>query len=322
MASTKMFRNSLSGYNKEDVNKYIRETDSAHAEELEVLRADAAKAEAKIAELTEQNNTLTDSLSSVKAEADTLRNEKAEIEERDMQLGDAIRANMEEIDTLKKELNFHKADCESQKNVISTLRSERDALLSEIETLKSSSHAPMTEAQSEDIISDDRDSDQYKLDMYNKISSQLGDIIINANRTAEEIVSRAKNEAESLKSSTDNEIREKKDACNAEIAKIKNDSEEEAAYIRKRLSDIAEELLSRVSADLHNSIDSSVREINTYVSDVQYEIKALATKIEARSDEMYDRLGYYRTTVSEGIDKKLCDMDKKYGIKKTYTETK
>jgi len=112
MASTKMFRNSLSGYNKEDVNKYIRETDSAHAEELEVLRADAAKAEAKIAELTEQNNTLTDSLSSVKAEADTLRNEKAEIEERDMQLGDAIRANMEEIDTLKKELNFHKAECE------------------------------------------------------------------------------------------------------------------------------------------------------------------------------------------------------------------
>ena len=128
--------------------------------------------------------------------------------------------------------------------------------------------------------------------------------------------------AESLKTSTDNEIREKQIACNTEIAKLKNDSEEEAAHIRQRLSDIAEELLARVSADLHNSIDSSVREINTYVSDVQYEIKALATKIEGRSDEMYDRLGYYRTTVSEGIDKRLCEMDKKYGIKKSDTDAK
>ena len=322
MASTKMFRNSLSGYNKEDVNKYIRETDSAHAEELEALRADAAKAESKIAELTEQNKSLTEGNQALEAEATSLRAEKAEIEERDIQLGEAIKKNIEEIDNFKKELNFHKAECEAQKNVISSLRSERDALLSQIDTLKSASPAPATETQQEDSASDDRDSDQYKLDMYNKISSQLGDIIINANRTAEEIVLRAKNEAESLKTSTDNEIREKKIACNTEIAKLKNDSEEEAAYIRQRLSDIAEELLARVSADLHNSIDSSVREINTYVSDVQYEIKALATKIEGRSDEMYDRLGYYRTTVSEGIDKRLCEMDKKYGIKKSDTDAK
>ena len=321
MASTKMFRNSLSGYNKEDVNKYIRETDAAHAEELEALRAEVSAAEAKIAELTEQNKTVSDILSATTAEVEALRTEKAEIEERDAQLAELLRKDMEEIDALKKESNFHKAECEAQKNVLTTLRAERDALLAEVEGLRTaftdaSSTAPTASAEDDEATAD-RDSDRYKLDMYNKISSQLGDIIINANRTADEIVSRAKNEAESLKISTDNEIREKKIACESEVSKMKNDTEEEAAYIRKRISNIAEELLSRVSTDLHNSIDSSVREINTYVSDVQYEIKALVTKISGRSDEMYDRLGYYQSCVSEGIDKRLCEMDKKYGIKRS-----
>lgn len=321
MASTKMFRNSLSGYNKEDVNKYIRETDAAHAEELEALRAEVSAAEAKIAELTEQNKTVSDILSATTAEVEALRTEKAEIEERDAQLAELLRKDMEEIDSLKKESNFHKAECEAQKNVLTTLRAERDALLAEVEGLRTastnaSSTAPTASAEDDEATAD-RDSDRYKLDMYNKISSQLGDIIINANRTADEIVSRAKNEAESLKISTDNEIREKKIACESEVSKMKNDTEEEAAYIRKRISNIAEELLSRVSTDLHNSIDSSVREINTYVSDVQYEIKALVTKISGRSDEMYDRLGYYQSCVSEGIDKRLCEMDKKYGIKRS-----
>lgn len=321
MASTKMFRNSLSGYNKEDVNKYIRETDAAHAEELEALRAEVSAAEAKIAELTEQNKTVSDILSATTAEVEALRTEKAEIEERDAQLAELLRKDMEEIDALKKESNFHKAECEAQKNVLATLRAERDALLAEVEGLRTASTdaastAPTASAEDYEATAD-RDSDRYKLDMYNKISSQLGDIIINANRTADEIVSRAKNEAESLKISTDNEIREKKIACESEVSKMKNDTEEEAAYIRKRISNIAEELLSRVSTDLHNSIDSSVREINTYVSDVQYEIKALVTKISGRSDEMYDRLGYYQSCVSEGIDKRLCEMDKKYGIKRS-----
>ncbi len=334
MANIKMFRNSLSGYNKEDVNNYIKETDLAHAEAIEALRAEASKANEQLEELTEQNKTLSKKVFIAEAEAGALRAEKAEIEERDAQINDKIRKYTDEIDTLKKELNFYKAEAEAQKNVISTLKAERDDLLREIEMLKvtEAPSEPQTEAsndenesneeaeEDEEPIVEDKDSDQYKLDMYNKISSQLGDIIINANKTADEIVSRAKNEAEYLKSTTENEVRERRAVCDAEISKLKAESEEEAAYIRKRLSDIAEELLARVSSDLHNSIDSSVREINTYVSDVQFEIKALATKIETRSGEMYDRLGYYCSSVTDNISGRLTEMDKKYGIKNSSKE--
>lgn len=316
MASTKMFRNSISGYNKEDVNKYIRDTDAAHSAAL-------SEAEAKIADLEARNKSLSDGISAANAEIISLRETKDEFEKKESEFSATVAKKIEEINDIKKESNFHKAECEAQKNVISTLKAERDALLSEIDKLKAAPLPMNTEnatLEVEDVTADDKDSDQYKLDMYNKISSQLGDIIINANRTAEEIVSRAKNEAESLKNITENEVREKRALCDAEISKIKNDSEEEAAYIRKRLSDIAEELLTRVSSDLHNSIDSSVREINTYVSDVQFEIKALATKIEARSDEMYDRLGYYRASVTDSIGGRLSEMDKKYGIKNNSSE--
>ncbi len=160
----------------------------------------------------------------------------------------------------------------------------------------------------------ERGSDAYKLDMYDKVSSQLGDILIGANRNADEIISAAKAEADKLLTDADIECEQKRTECNAAVNRTRIEVEEEAAYIRERLSAAAGELLAGVSTDLHANTENCIRELTACVEDMQYEIRALFSRLTARSSEMNDRIDYYQNCVSEGIDAKLAEMDEKYGI--------
>ncbi|MBQ7933117.1 MAG: hypothetical protein IJ334_19185 [Clostridia bacterium] len=174
-------------------------------------------------------------------------------------------------------------------------------------------------AQPEEPVYDPNDhtSPAYKLEMYNKISAQLGDILINANRNADEILSAAREEAEKLRIDMEIECAQKRAECESEIEQIRSETAEEAAYIRERLSGNAASMLSTVSADLHGNIENCIREMNDAITDMQYEMQTLLTKITARSGEMNDRISYYQGCVAEGIEKKLSDMDGKYGIRQS-----
>lgn len=160
----------------------------------------------------------------------------------------------------------------------------------------------------------DKSSPAFKIAMYDKISSGLGDLMISANRDADAILQKAKDEAAHIIEQADNECSQKVKECDAAVSKIKSETEEEAAYIRERLSEAANELLKAVSADLHTNIDNCMREIETGISGMQYEVNTLMQKIEGRNSEMSDRIDYYRNCVTDGITKKLSDMDEKYGI--------
>ncbi|MBQ4590835.1 MAG: hypothetical protein IJB20_02275 [Clostridia bacterium] len=160
----------------------------------------------------------------------------------------------------------------------------------------------------------DHSSPAYKLEMYDKISAQLGDILINANRNADDILSAAREEAEKLRIDMEIECDQKRAECESEAAQIRAETAEEAAYIRERLSANAASLLSTVSADLHVNIESCIREMNDCITDMQYEMQALLAKMSSRSGEMNDRISYYQSCVSEGIEKKISELDDKYGI--------
>ena len=110
------------------------------------------------------------------------------------------------------------------------------------------------------------------------------------------------------------ECEKKREDCDAAVAKIKAETEEEAAYIRDHLSQTASALLSSVSADLHGSVDNCVRELSTCITDMEYEIKTMLTKLASRNDEMNGLISYYQNSVEEGIRAKLDSMDEKYGI--------
>lgn len=172
-------------------------------------------------------------------------------------------------------------------------------------------------AQPEEPVYDpnDHSSPAYKLEMYDRISAQLGDILINANRNADDILTAAREEAEKLRIDTEIECEQKRSDCNAEIEQIRAETAEEAAYIRERLSGNAADMLSTVSADLHGNIENCIREMNDAIADMQYDMQALLSKLTSRSGEMNDRISYYQSCVSEGIEKKLSDMDTKYGVR-------
>ncbi len=324
----KMFRSQMGGFNKDDVNNYIKETDLKHAEEIDGLKSTIESIKADVASLTERCASLESAnarLVSEKAEIDALLTEK------DAQIAD-----------IAKKLDFYKSEAEAQINVMNNLKTENKRLASELEAAANNNTSSLDEeiarltslnnekdtiivslndelervnaeniALSESVKANeskadmgdvnDRTSDAYKLDMYNKISSQLGDILINANRNADDIVSAAKADAERMIADTQVE-------CDKKL----EESTAEAKHTRERIAEISENIIASVSGDLHGNIENCMKEITTCIDDMQYEIKTLMTKLQSRSSEMNEKVAYYQNTASEGLDNKLGQMDSEY----------
>ncbi|MBQ8185447.1 MAG: hypothetical protein IJ037_01085 [Clostridia bacterium] len=402
------FRSALGGYNREDVNAYIKETDLRHAAETEELNQALAKAQAESERQKEAAQAAEVQLNAVRAQSNADMIAASEL----------TKAKDGEIAELTKRLNLLKAETDAQANVINSLREEKSALSAQLSEAKNAAEsekkaaddrikavraeyeAQLADAKNgqetvmalhaenealtatlneaveesmslrqnaetlsgriaeleaqlsaalEDIVKKndeltakdaeiaaltdaheqalaqcvhkalgdvtDRGSDAYKLDMYDKVSSQLGDILIGANRNADEIIASAKEESEKLRTEAAIDCEQKRAECDAAISRTKSEVEEEAAYIRERLSIAAEDLLSGVSSDLHASTENCLRELSGCIEDMQYEIRSLLSRLTSRSAEMNDRIDYYQSCVSDGIGVKLKEMDDKYGIR-------
>ena len=127
--------------------------------------------------------------------------------------------------------------------------------------------------------------------------------------------SNGKTEADKLRADTEIECEQKRADCDASVSRTRMEVEEEASYIRERLSVAAGDLLASVSTDLHANTENCIRELTACVEDMQYEIKALFSRLTSRSAEMNDRIDYYQNCVAEGVGMKLAEMDEKYGIR-------
>ena len=344
--NSKIFRSQIGGFNRDDVNNYIKESDMKYAEEISAARADADELRTKLdeavrnAEETALAKSAADELvQKLEAEVsakdekiceliELLDKKRAEIDamfQEHSSALDSVNTQLNAVKAEKEDLSAKLASCTSELEAVRAVISDRDAEISrlKIEIEEKSALIPIQE-EKEDVPKNDktaeelndRDSDTYKLNMYNKVSSQLGDIIINANRNADDIISAAKEEAEQIRTETAAECEQKRAECDAAIAKIKHETETEASCIRDRLSHTATDLISRVSADLHTNIENCVRELNACVTDMQYEVKSLAARFAARSSEMDDKISYYQGCVSDDVNKHLNSMDEKYGIRK------
>lgn len=324
----KLFRSQMGGFNREDVNNYIKETDLKHAEEISSLTA-------KLDEITAKVDALTQQYAALEEANQKLTEEKDEAVLLAKEAEDALSAKNAEIADVTKKLDFYKSEAEAQINVMNNLKTENKRLAAELENSTSKSNSSLEEeiarltslsAEKDAIIVSlndeiervnaenialsatsnmgdisDSSSPAYKLDMYNKISSQLGDILINANRSAEDIVSAARQRSEQMIADAEDECEKKKEAANSE-----------AEFIRKRIAEISSNILSSVSGDLHGNIENCMKEISTCVDDMQYEIKTIMSKLSARSLEMNDKVVYYQNNATECVDKKLSEMDAEY----------
>ncbi len=258
MSGTKnrAFRTSLSGYNREDVNKYILEINNTLSEK-DTSFADVSK---KLADAEAR-------LSALSQEADALRAEKSALEN--------IQATLREtIDTMKDEASA----------------------LTERATAAEAENARLSARLAEfDIASPEEDKSQ----KYDRISAQIGDIMISANTSADAIVA----------------------AANDHAAKIIADSESEAAILRSRISDTADEMLSRISGELHAGTDSYLYELTNALREMRDSTSAMINDFQKRSRDLSMKVEYYQATLTETVNTALSEMDEKYGIRAADAKT-
>ena len=256
------FRSAISGYNREDVNSYILELNRNFEEREKSLRETADNRASQLEELT--------------AQMDTLRREKEEAETIIASLRETADQLKEENTNLREKLK----EAESQADV---LKGQVDAAEKESASLRG------------ELMSRQQDTETSAKSLkYDQISSQIGDIMINANSSAEKIIATA----------------------NSEAGRIMAETEEEAICIRTRLSDAADEMLSTISDRLHLSADNCISELLASLREMRESADALLRDFEKRGNELNDKINYYHTGISDSVSKSLKEMDEKYSIRK------
>lgn len=255
------FRSAFSGYNREDVNQYILQLNRSFEEREILLKQETGALEARI------------------------RDTSAQLEEAHRQMEEAFRSR------------------ESAERILSALRETNDQLRDQLAALQTRTEEAESQLLSAKerigILEDERSAAQAddhteseKSRKYDQLSTQIGDILINANEAAERIVSTA----------------------HADAARIVTETEDEAVSIRTRLSDTATEMLSSLSTELHASTESCITELLTSLGEMRENAAALMRDMEDKHRELEARIDYYQRGVSETIEKSLAEMDEKYGL--------
>lgn len=320
----KTFRSALSGYNKEDVNRYILDTDLKNRETVDKLNRDIEDMGKINIELVEKNERLeaqnaerTVAAAAMEAEIERLKKEVA--------------AQTENLADMTRKCDFYKAQSEAQREVCDRLREEKNVLAqktealtdelssrdeqikanaakyaSDMETLKTAYEAEIEQIKA----SASDESVAYKLDMYDKISSQIGDILINANRNADDIISSAKQEAERILARTEEEVSSRKVECEKAVELQQKKTEAHFRNVRSGISSSAERTLSALRDEFSGNMNNCVREIQTGISEMQYQMNALMSFLKQKQEELNERIEFYHGGVSDSVDERLNVMQK------------
>ncbi len=302
----RMFRSALSGYNKDDVNRYILETDRRYKEEKDKLAKDIEDMGRFNVELASKNEALTEQTAAGTARI-------AELEAEVARLTEEAKATEETLRDITKRHDFYKAQTDAQNDALAKAKDEKTSLNDKIaalteegrkkdEQLKANAEkyaadlATLRQAY-EDEIKTAKDSAKvgddvsYKLDMYDKISSQIGDILINANRNADEILTTAKREAEKL------------------LRDANTEATENATRMKTDISASADRTMREIREEFAGSMAGCASEIQTCITELQYEANALLALLQKKQAEVGERLEFYNTGVAEMIKERLGELD-------------
>lgn len=170
-----IFRNSLKGYNKSDVNSYLLKMTEDFEKKEKELRGRLSECEAELQNASEKLSVLDES----QGETEALRLRIKELEEAEKS------AETEKISATD---DKYSAAIAEKQRTIDEQNLKIENLTRELEELKKNAESNKETVQSyEETVK--------KARMYEKTSANIGDVIISANRTAEEIVFAAKEKA-------------------------------------------------------------------------------------------------------------------------------
>lgn len=298
----KMFRSALSGYNKDDVNRYILDMDRKNKEKSDAMtkelddmgKANAALSEDK-ARLEEKITETTARLTEQEGEIARLKEEINRMTEKVGDMTEQLRLSEEQAEAKSGELTKVKAEnaelsskyaalIEESRDKDAQIKANAEKYAADLETMRAAYENELKKVSEATKVDEGV---AYKLDMYDKISSQIGDILINANRNSDEIITSAKNEAEKL--------------LNEANAKANEFSQKMHAGIHRSSVQTLNELKDEFDANVENC----VKEIQTCITEIQYEANALMSFLSKKQAEMNERIDFCHSNISDTIAGKL-----------------
>ncbi len=249
MSKEKMvyFRTALGGFNRDDVNSYIEKLNSEFAERERLAKKRLDASEAKLAELDAK---------------------KAELESANLKIDDLIK----EADAREKLIAEYIAKVEQQAIEIDSLNASKDNAESEI-SLLTEKIASLSEAIS-------------KSEKYDDISGQIGEIILSARSTAEDIISKAEDDAAKKRAAADAEMENAAANFNARAAtaayairsQMKKLARDSYATIAEKSNETSE-MLRNLAAHISGAADEFEAKLAQGKSDAEAAIAAEATKV-------------------------------------------
>lgn len=239
--NAKLFRTAVGGFNKEDVAQYIEKMNFEFNRDISIARNEAAEWKSKCEKIEKE-------LESRKASGMETERYGAKIA--------VLEENLAKSEATVKELIEKLSDAEERLNA---QNDALDKLCVENENLKSD--VPVSESKTDPEIEE-------KAKLYDKMSSKIGMVIMDANRNADAVISAAKDEAAGIISSAETEAEH-----------IINNANEKAEAIYSdacRRADIFSNEYKALFVKYSTSISSSLKNIENEIDLCDSELKLKA----------------------------------------------
>ena len=243
------FRTAVGGYNKDDINNYIRETNASflasskeHEDRIHDLSTAVAERDRLIAELKEKLAAVDD------AEITDLRRQNS---------------------VLSESLTEARSENTRSANMINSLRQE----LTELRSAEA-----QIGAENESVPGD-----KQKAEAYDKVSAQIGRILLDARENAESVVAAAQNEAEAIRAEARDELARSRDDADG----LRRDAEEDCRRTQEKLRNVGAAFGCSVD-DMAKRIE---REVGLVIGNVCGMLRSAVNGADEEISELSHRLG-------------------------------
>ena len=269
-----VFRNAISGYNKSDVNEFLVRSSAELMEREAAANERVKRAESELGEYVEKIGVLETELDRMRSEIAEKDAEIVKISAEKQILEDSLAAhdmtNTKEFSEIVSEDDekISKLDFDKQEAIIAEQYNEIESLKAEIERLKEQAHEV-------DITKDKYDELVKKAALYDKTNASIGETLLSANKTAEEIISAAKEEARMLEGKAEKELAEKRRS-------IEETSKRAMESVFSKLSLAAAESrrdVTAVTSYTYRVIEKALEDIKSKASNSEIKIKSYEDSI-------------------------------------------
>ncbi len=260
------FRGTLNGYNKEDVNAYIEEMNMKFADTESEYKKIILSQKRQIDEINLQLFEAKSSINSLSSTCEQYKSRQAELEKAEIEktnnqkknsecnavigaLNDKLDQLSSEYSALKDEFDKINIERDALFDKVTQITNERDEFNRELHTVtentavKPAVNEPETVAKASDPSSA---SDSEKARMYDKISRQVGSLLIDAREIADNIINDANIHADKILTSAENKAKE---ICSDADIKLNHTLN----YINNTLKRMSSDCMSEYIEHINNS---------------------------------------------------------------------